>query len=96
MSDYTDRLKIAKKSYISTDGPGEAGTRLWWTLEQVGHSYTNLDVENLRVLFPKVMLKESPFGGKDWAYVVGHITQFFIVPTIVLQILTVLKVKRQD
>ena len=48
MSDYKDRLEIAKKSYISTDGPGEAGTRLWWTLEQVGHSYTNLDVENLR------------------------------------------------
>ena len=96
MSDYKDRLEVAKKSYISTDGPGEAGTRLWWTLEQVTHSYTNLDVENLRVLFPKVMLKESPFGGKDWGYVVGHITQFFIVPTIVLQILTVIKVKRQD
>ena len=80
MSDYKDRLEIAKKSYIATDGPGEAGTRLWWTLMQVGHSYTNMDVENLRVLFPKFMLKESPFlGGKDWAYVIGHVTQFFVV-----------------
>ena len=42
------------------------------------------------------MLKESPFGEKDWAYVVGHITQLFIVPTIVLQILTRIKVKMQD
>jgi hypothetical protein len=42
------------------------------------------------------MLKESPFfGGKDWAYVVGHITQFFIVPTIVMQVLTLIKVKRE-
>ena len=39
MSDYKDRLKIAKKSYIVTDGPGEAGVRFLWTIEQLGHSY---------------------------------------------------------
>jgi hypothetical protein len=96
MSDYKERLRVAKKSYIATDGPGESGVRLWWCLMQVTHSYTNMDVENLRVLFPDFMLKESPFfGGKDWAYVVGHITQFFIVPTIVMQVLTLIKVKRE-
>jgi hypothetical protein len=85
MSNYKDGLKIAKKEYIATEGPGEAGTRLLWCIEQVGHAYTNMDVENLRVLFPK-MKAMSPLG-KDWAYVVGHITQLFIVPTIVLEIM---------
>jgi hypothetical protein len=85
MSNYKARLKIAKKEYISTDGPGEAGTRLLWCIEQVGHAYTNMDVENLRVLFPKTTAM-SPLG-KDWAYVIGHITQLFIVPTIVLEIM---------
>ena len=85
MSEYKERLKIAKKSLVATDGPGEAGTRLLWCIEQVGHAYTNMDVENLRVLFPKTTAM-SPLG-KDWAYVIGHITQLFIVPTIVLEIM---------
>jgi hypothetical protein len=89
--DYKGRLDLAKKTILNTDGPGEAGTRLFWCLKQVGHSYTNMDVENLRVLFPNVMLKESPFGGKDWGYIIGHITQLFIVPTIIIQIATLRK-----
>jgi len=51
----------------------------------VGHAYTNMDVENLRFLFPKTQAM-SPLG-KDWAYVIGHVTQLFIIPTIVLEIL---------
>ena len=89
MSEYKERLEVAKKSYVTTDGPGEAGIRLWWCIKQVGHSYTNMDVENLRVVWPKIMTKESPFFGKDWAYIIGHVTQFFIVPTIFLQFLAV-------
>ena len=85
MSDYKDRLKIAKKSYIATDGPGEAGVRFLWTIEQLGHSYTNMDVENLRVLFPEYMTQVT-FLGKDRAYIIGHITQFFVIPTIVFEI----------
>ena len=85
MTEYEERLRVAKKSYIATDGPGEAGTRLWWTIKQVGHSYTNMDVENLRVLFPEYMT-QSTFLLKDRAYVIGHITQLFIVPTIILEI----------
>lgn len=85
MSDYKQRLKTAKKGYIATDGPGEAGVRLLWCLEQVGHAYTNMDVENLRVLYPKLK-QESPLG-KDWAYVIGHVTQLFIIPTIILEIM---------
>ena len=92
MSEYKDRLRVAKKSYIATDGPGEAGARLWWTLEQVGHSYTNMDVENLRVLFPEYMTQVT-FLGKDRAYIIGHITQLFIVPTIILQLATKWRVK---
>jgi len=85
MSDYKDRLKIAKKSYIATEGEGEAGVRLLWCLEQVGHAYTNMDVENLRILYPQ--LKEpSGIFGKDKAYILGHITQLFIIPTIVFEI----------
>ena len=94
MSDYEDRLKIAKKSYIVTDGPGEAGVRLWWTVKQLGHSYTNMDVENLRVLFPN--LKQMTFIGKDQAYVIGHITQFFVIPTIVFEIAVRFKESRND
>ena len=89
MSTYKERLYTAKHEYISTEGNGECGTRLWWCIAQVGHSYTNMDVENLRYLFP-VLTKESVFG-KDWAYILGHITQFFIVPTIVLQFFAVAK-----
>jgi len=85
MSDYKARLKTAKKGYIATDGDGEAGVRLLWCLEQVGHAYTNMDVENLRFLFPSTQAM-SPLG-KDWAYVIGHVTQLFIIPTIVLEIL---------
>jgi hypothetical protein len=85
MSEYKERLKIAKKNYIATDGDGEAGVRLLWCLEQVMHAYTNMDVENLRFLFPATQAM-SPIG-KDWAYVIGHVTQLFIVPTIVLEIL---------
>ena len=85
MINYKERLKKAKKEYISTDGPGEAGIRLLWCLEQVGHAYTNMDVENLRVLFPKTQ-QMSPLG-KDWAYVIGHVTQLFIIPTIVMEIM---------
>lgn len=85
MSDYKERLKVAKKAYISTEGAGEAGVRLLWCIEQVGHAYTNMDVENLRVLFPK--LKKPLYKGKDAAYVIGHITQLFILPTIVFEIL---------
>jgi len=91
MSGYKDRLEIAKKSYISTDGPGEAGTRLWWCIAQVGHSYTNMDVENLRVLWPS--LKKEAFFGKDWAYIIGHITQFFIIPTVFLQLLVKIRTR---
>jgi crossover junction endodeoxyribonuclease RuvC len=64
MSDYKDRLDIAKKSYIATDGPGEASVRLLWTFKQLAHSYTNCDVENLRYLYPKLK-KEAPFYGKN-------------------------------
>ena len=85
MSEYKERLKIAKKSLIATDGDGEAGVRLWWCLTQVGHAYSNMDVENLRFLFPKTQAM-SPLG-KDWAYVIGHVTQLFIIPTIVMEIL---------
>jgi|TARA_R110000823_G_scaffold254424_1_gene376745 hypothetical protein len=86
MTDYEDRLKVAKKAYVATDGPGEAGVRLLWCLEQVGHAYTNMDVENLRVLYPS--LKEpSGYKAKDKAYILGHITQLFIIPTIVFEIL---------
>jgi len=51
-----------------------------------------MDVENLRVLFPS--MKQMTFLGKDQAYVVGHITQLFILPTIVLEIATRIKVAR--
>lgn len=85
MSAYKDRLNVAKKEYISTDGDGEAGVRLIWTLKQVGHSYTNMDVENLRFLFP-IMRKEAVFG-KDWAYVIGHVTQLLVLPTIALELM---------
>lgn len=85
MSEYKNRLKVAKKEYISTDGGGEAGVRMIWTLKQVGHSYTNMDVENLRFLFPK--MKEDAFLGKDWAYIVGHVTQLFVIPTIFFELL---------
>ena len=93
MSDYKERLRIAKKSYIATDGPGEAGTRFLWTLEQVGHSYTNMDVENLRILFPEYMTVVTVLG-KDRAYVIGHITQLFVLPTIILEIATRIKVRK--
>jgi hypothetical protein len=86
MSDYTDRLKVAKKSYIATDEPGEAGTRFLWSIKQVSHSYTNMDVENLRVLFPEYMTQMTALG-KDRAYIVGHVTQFFILPTIIFEIM---------
>lgn len=85
MSDYKDRLNVAKKEYISTDGDGEAGVRLIWTLKQVGHSYTNMDVENLRFLFP--IMQKDAFFGKDWAYIIGHVTQLLILPTIGLEIM---------
>lgn len=85
MSEYKDRLEVAKKSYISTDGDGEAGVRLWWCICQVGHSWTNMDVENLRFLFPKT--QKEAFFGKDWAYIIGHVTQFFVIPTIFLELL---------
>lgn len=85
MSEYKDRLEVAKKEYISTDGPGEAGVRMIWTLKQVGHSYTNMDVENLRFLYPKLQAM-SPVG-KDWAYIIGHITQLFVIPTVVFEVL---------
>jgi hypothetical protein len=94
MSSYKDRLEIAKKSYIATDGPGQAGLRLLWTLEQVGHSYTNCDVENLRYLCPKLE-KESPFFGKDWAYIIGHVTQLFVIPTVVMCILASRKLNNE-
>jgi len=87
MSEYKDRLEVAKKSYVTTEGVGECGVRLWWCVKQVAHSYTNMDVENLRVLFPK-LTKETPFPfGKDWAWIIGHVSQFFIVPTIVMEII---------
>ena len=98
MSDYKERLKVAKRGYIATDGPGEAGTRMLWTLRQVGHSYTNMDVENLRVLFPSYMKKQSPIlkdKDKDNAYVWGHVTCLFIVPTILIQIATKIKLQGQ-
>ena len=95
MSDYKDRLSVAKKAYVATDGPGEAGTRLWWCIKQVGHAYTNMDVENLRVLFPEWM-SQMTFIGKDRAYVIGHITQLFVLPTIVIQIATKIKVSNQS
>ena len=85
MTTYKDRLEVAKKSYITTEGPGECGVRLWWCIKQVSHSYTNMDVENLRVLFPRSQ-NEAVFG-KDWAYVIGHITQLFILPTVLLQLM---------
>lgn len=94
MSDYKERLRAAKKGYIATDGPAEAGVRLLWCLEQVMHAYTNMDVENLRVLFPS--MKQMTFLGKDQAYVVGHITQLFILPTILLEIATRIKVSNQE
>jgi hypothetical protein len=104
MTDYEQRLELAKKAYIATDGPGEAGKRMLWTLEQVGHSYTNMDVENLRVLFPSYMEKPSRIYNilsilginlrrKDNAYVWGHITCLFIIPTIVIQIATKIKLR---
>ena len=93
MTDYKDRLEIAKKSYVATDGDGEAFIRFLWCVRQVGHSWTNMDVENLRFLFPKFQ-QESPFGGKDWAYVVGHVTQLVIIPTIVFQIMVRRKLKK--
>lgn len=96
MSDYKDRLKVAKKAYISTDGPGEAGVRLWWCICQVGHAYTNMDVENLRVLFPTWMCHVTAIG-KDRAYIVGHITQLFLgVPTLFIEIATRIKVSKED
>jgi hypothetical protein len=95
MNDYKERLSVAKKSYIATDGPGEAGTRLLWTLEQVGHSYTNMDVENLRVLFPEYMTQVT-FLGKDRAYIIGHITQLFIVPTIILELAVRWRIKKGE
>ncbi len=92
MTQYTGRLKVAKRSYVATDGPGEAGVRLLWALAQVGHAYTNMDVENLRVLYPS--LKEpSGYKTKDKAYILGHITQLFIIPTIVLEILVRRKIR---
>jgi|TARA_B110000483_G_scaffold19507_1_gene21422 hypothetical protein len=93
MSDYKDRLVIAKKSYIATDGPGEASVRLLWTFKQLAHSYTNCDVENLRYLYPKLK-KEAPFYGKDWAHIIGHVTQLFIIPTVVMCIVVNRKLKR--
>ena len=90
MSDYKERLRTAKKGYVATDGDGEAGIRLVWCLEQVMHAYTNMDVENLRFLFPATQAM-SPLG-KDWAYVIGHVTQLFIIPTIVLEIMARRKV----
>jgi hypothetical protein len=93
MSTYKERLDAAKTEYVSTDGVAEGGVRLWWCVKQVGHSWTNMDVENLRYLFPK-LTKETPFPfGKDWAYIIGHVSQFFIVPTIVLQFLALRKAK---
>jgi len=91
MTTYKDRLEVAKKSYITTEGPGECGVRLWWCIKQVSHSYTNMDVENLRVLFPK--LESEAVFGKDWAYVIGHITQLFILPTIVLEVMVKIKLR---
>ena len=85
MSEYKDRLETAKKSYVTTEGVGECGVRLWWCVKQVAYSYTNMDVENLRILFPKFMTK--PVFDRDWAWLIGHVTQFFIVPTIVMEII---------
>ena len=85
MITYEARLEIAKKKYVATEGVGECGTRLWWCIKQVGHSYTNMDVENLRVLWPE--LQSEAFFGKDWAYLIGHVTQLFILPTILFQVL---------
>jgi len=90
MSDYKERLSVVRKSYIATDGPAEAGVRLMWCLRQVGHAWTNMDVENLRVLFPST--KQMTVVGLDQAYIIGHITQFFIIPTIILEIATRIKV----
>ena len=94
MSDYKERLQTAKRGYVATDGPAEAGVRLWWCVKQVVHAYTNMDVENLRVLFPST--KTITVIGKDQAYVLGHITQLFIIPTIILEIATRIKVSRDD
>ena len=95
MSDYKERLRAAKKGYIATDGPAEAGTRLWWCVKQVGHAYTNMDVENLRILFPEYMTVVTVLG-KDRAYVIGHVTQLFVIPTIVFEIATRIKVSRDS
>jgi|TARA_B110000858_G_scaffold73360_1_gene85283 hypothetical protein len=92
MSEYKERLRAAKKGYIATDGPAEAGVRLLWCLEQVMHAYTNMDVENLRILFPS--MKQMTVIGKDQAYVIGHITQLFILPTIIFEIATRIKVAK--
>ena len=94
MENYNERLRTAKRGYVATDGPAEAGTRLWWCIRQVGHAWTNMDVENLRVLFPG--LKQMTAIGKDQAYVIGHISQLFIIPTILLEIATRIKVANRD
>tara|TARA_B110000858_G_scaffold96116_1_gene110720 strand:+ start:1150 stop:1446 length:297 start_codon:yes stop_codon:yes gene_type:complete len=94
MSPYRSRLEVAKKGYIATEGVGECGVRFWWCVAQVGHSYTNMSVENLRVLFPA--LKKQATEGKDWAYVIGHVTQFFLVPTIVCQFAVVFKHRQES
>jgi hypothetical protein len=93
-SPYRMRLEVAKKAYIATEGVGECGVRFWWCVSQVGHSYTNMSVENLRVLFPK--LKKQATAGKDWAYVIGHVTQFFLVPTLVCQFVVVFKHRQES
>jgi hypothetical protein len=98
MNLYKQKLEKAE-DLIRSDPRGEAGTRFLWSLSQLTHSYVNLDVENLRVIFPKTDNWEIEFrdgNTKDVAYVLGHITCWFILPTILFHFIAKYKLKKED
>ena len=93
---YEQKLEQAE-DLLKSEPKGKAGQRFLWTLSQLSHSYPNMDVENLRIVFPKLDTAEVDIGdrkSKDLAYVIGHITMWFIVPTIVLHFLAQRKLSK--
>lgn len=75
---YEEKLKEAKRLYVSAEAPHETHTRLLWCLEQVGHAYTNIPVECLRSAYRSLQTPMTLFGRtKDRAYWLGHLIQLF-------------------
>jgi hypothetical protein len=85
MDDYKvkDTIDTIDELYGSIPGK-HSFVRFLYSIEQLGHSYTNMWVEYPRLL-GGVMTKPANWFGrtKDVAYVVGHVIQFIpLIPIV--------------